>query len=742
MSKIAKTFAMRRVVAATLAAALPAVALIPVASFTVSARAAAADDLQAALRVERGRPPAKVLPRSAFVLHEPLSSVTLSADGRQVAWLHEAGRNREVWTQPTHGGASRRWMSHTTAERLHWSRDGRWLLLESPRQLFALAVAGQTGSGIVTTLGGVDRRMLMAVDDTRPAAVIVLEATGRRTDGAPAHWSLWRIDPRGRRTPLHRDAQRIVGYALDAQGRLAYVQRVEGTALSVRRVEPDGRLREVVRCTQLRRCTPLVPTTDGRGLWLRGNVGDAGGPERARLIRLDADGGLRTVHGDPRGEADLDALVFDPSTRQPIIASYRSTVAANHGLDADARRHVQRLDALFAGRDPRIAAGSGPDARWLIELRAGDQQGSRWQLYDPASGAATALFDASPADARSPDARPLDARHRRPTDYIAASALARKIPVRWRAGDGMPLHGFVYVPPGRDAATLPLVVAVHGGPWNHWRPEYNGISQFLVNRGYAVFEPNFRGSTGHGRAYMFAANGDFGNGRVQQDIVDGTRHLLASGIGDARRVGIVGASFGGYSTLLGLTFQPDLFKVGVAFVPPPDFAWTLRWILRNPESLALDGVVPMAEMMRMLSLDTRDPAVMARLHAQSPLANAARMDRPLLLVAGGEDRRVGIAGVIEYAARLKLAGKDVSLLVDADAGHGSREPLVREANLHLLETMLHAHLGGAAPSAPDAALRGYLNANLRLCGPGLGAFCPGGPRSDTQAPLQTSAPRN
>lgn len=701
MSKIAKTFAMRRVVAAAMA-----VALLPIALFPVCARVAAADDLPAALRAERARPPAKLLPRSAFVLHEPLSSVVLSADGRQVAWLHEAGRNREVWTRPTHGGAPRRWMPHTTAERLRWSRDGRWLLLESPRQVFALAVAGQTGSGIVTTLGGTDRRRLMEIDDTRPAAAIVLEATGRRTDGAPAHWSLWRIDHRGRRTPLHRDAHRIVGYALDAQGRLAYVQRVEGSALSVRRIELDGRLREVVRCTQLRRCTPLVPTADGRGLWLRGNVGDAGGSELARLIRLDADGAMRTVHGDPRGEADLDALVFDPSTRQPIIASYRSTVAANHGLDADARRHVQRLDALFPGRDPRIAAGSGPAARWLVELRAGDQQGSRWQLYDPVSGVATALFDA----------RPLDARHRRPTDYIAASALARKIPVRWRAGDGMSLHGFVHVPPGRDAATLPLVVAVHGGPWNHWRPEYNGISQFLVNRGYAVFEPNFRGSTGHGRAYMFAANGDFGNGRVQQDIVDGTRHLLASGIGDARRVGIVGASFGGYSTLLGLTFQPELFKVGVAFVPPPDFAWTLRWILRNPESLALDGVVPMAEMMRMLSLDTRDPAVMARLHAQSPLANAARMDRPLLLVAGGEDRRVGIAGVIEYAARLKLAGKDVSLLVDADAGHGSREPVVREANLYLLETMLHAHLGGAAPTAPDAALHRYLAMNLRLCG--------------------------
>ncbi len=107
---------------------------------------------------------------------------------------------------------------------------------------------------------------------------------------------------------------------------------------------------------------------------------------------------------------------------------------------------------------------------------------------------------------------------------------------------------------------------------------------------------------------------------------------------------------------------------------------------------------------------------MARLHAQSPLANAARMDRPLLLVAGGEDQRVGIAGVIEYAARLKLAGKDISLLVDDEAGHSGGDAVSREASLFVMETLLHAHLGGMAPPAADAGLRDYLMRNLRLKG--------------------------
>ena len=200
---------------------------------------------------------------------------------------------------------------------------------------------------------------------------------------------------------------------------------------------------------------------------------------------------------------------------------------------------------------------------------------------------------------------------------------------------------------------------------------------------------------------------------------------------------IAGASFGGYAALLGVTYEPDLFKAAVAFVPPSDMAWTLRWILRNPEAMALGRTVPMPDMLRMLALDPEDTARMAALRTQSPMANLARLRRPVLLVAGGEDRRVGIAGVVEYAARLKLAGKDVSLFVDDDAGHVNRTPLARESNLYLLEAMLHRHLGGPAPAPPDGALRAYLTGSQRLCAPGLGALCP---RPPTQAGPTSVAP--
>ncbi|MBW8822674.1 MAG: S9 family peptidase [Xanthomonadales bacterium] len=674
----------------------------------VSARPVhAADDavaLRAFAKAQRAAPSAARLPRAAFLLESTTTSVALSPDGSQLAWLHQNGRSREVWSRPLAGnGAPRRLLGNTSARDIAWTRDSRWLLLQSPREMFALAARGQSGSGIVVTLGGQAGRQVIAVDGSQDAAVLAIEQSGMTAQGTPGAWSLQRIDVQGRRTPLWRDRQRIIDAATDAQGRLLWLQLVDGAAQVLYRFE-NGRPRAVLRCENLHRCGLLTAMPDG-GAWLRGDIdGDL-----TRLQALSPDGHPRDVQGDPREVADVDEVIFDPATNRPRFIAYRSAVPVLQALDAADAAPLAALKAKLPGRDLDLQVAPGT---WLVEERGSTLQGRRWHLFDPRTRTLAFLFEDAPTFARDG----------KPATHVPAAAVANVLPMSWRASDGMHLHGFLTLPPGRDAATLPLVVNVHGGPWNHWRPEFRAVTQMLANRGYAVFEPDPRSSTGYGRAYVMGAGSDFGNGRVQQDIVEGTRWLLANGIGDANRVGITGASFGGYSTLLGVTFQPELFKVGAAMVPPPDFGWVLRWILRNPEALQLGNVVPMRDWARMMGVDPADATTMARLHAQSPLANATRMRRPLLIAAGGEDQRVGIAGVIEYAARLKLAGSDASLLVDADAGHSNREPIAREAWLFELEHIFHAHLGGAAPQPPDGEIRAYLRKGLRMAGRDFSRF--------------------
>jgi dipeptidyl aminopeptidase/acylaminoacyl peptidase len=411
---------------------------------------------------------------------------------------------------------------------------------------------------------------------------------------------------------------------------------------------------------------------------------------------------------DDSADGELDDIAADPVSASPLAARFAGTTVHYQGTDVSAQRHIDAIERRYPSRALLLQPGV---SRWLVTERGGALQGPRFHLYDPASGHFNEVLADPPRDARG------DGQAR----WLPESAMARQLPFSWTASDGMRLHGFVRVPPGVDPGQVPLVAVIHGGPWANVAAEEfgSGYAQFLVNRGYAVFEPNFRGSTGFGRDYMLAAAGDFGNGRVQADIVEGVRAVLAEGVGDSARVGVVGASFGGYATLLALTWQPDLFRVGVALVPPPDFAWDLTWIARSREAEVLSRKLPFERWMSLMDMDIADKAHMDSLHAQSPLVNAARMTRPLTIVAGGQDQRVALRGVLGYAATMKRLGKDVTLIVDPVAGHANESAVATEAVMYLLGDTLHRSLGGDAETPPDPPLRDYLMRNLRLGGRGL-----------------------
>lgn len=656
--------------------------------------AQATESLRAEETAQRELPRAPQLPRTAFLENRTLVAAQLSPAGDAVAYLREQKDSRALWLLPANGGKARTLVGSTQAEQLMWSRDGHWLFLRASRVLTIVGIDGR--AGVRVPLGGTERRRVIKLDPSQPAAVLLGE---RVRVGTGERWRVVRMDAHGKRTLLREDARWIHDIALDAQGRVIALARFDGDHDALYRVRPDGTLREVLRLRSMERLDLLGTQADGSLLM----AGNPGGNFR-RVMHLDANDRLHTLHEDPRGEADLDEVVVDPRTQQPVAASYRSTIAATYGI-GKVQAIVSAIAKKFPGRDIGLQAGNGPSAHWLVSERAATLRDPRWWLYDPRNGALRRILDDPGIAAGSPK----------------ETALARKLAIAYTTSDGKRVHGFVLLPPGVDAARAPLIAQVHGGPINHFRAGYDGTAQFLANRGYVVFQSNFRGSTGHGLAYTFSSNGDYGNGRVQQDIVEGVRWLLAQGIGDKDRVGIVGHSFGGYSTLLGLTFSPALFKVGVAGSPPADLGWSMRWLLQAGDQ----GDLPdrsLKHTLAALSLDATDPVTYARLHAQSPLVNAAKMRRPLLIMAGGTDRTVAIREVVNYAATLKSRGQPVSLLVEPNGGHSPVDPVPREAYLFGMETMLQQHLGGALPEPPGQRLRAYLRENLRLAGPEFAAF--------------------
>lgn len=429
----------------------------------------------------------------------------------------------------------------------------------------------------------------------------------------------------------------------------------------------------------------------------------------------------RTAASLPAPPVELTSVSLDPADGAARLGRLGRELVA---LDASLAPAVAALRRQLPDGELRVDLAAG---RWLVRQSVDTSRAERLYLFSPESGALRPL-----ALAPSPP----------PWDAPDEAALAHKLPVRWPASDGRWLFGYLTVPPGRDLATAPLVIRAHGGPWSATDAGYDAATQLLANRGALVFEPNFRGSTGMGRDYLLAAGSDFGNGRVQRDILEGARWLLDRGLGDASKVLAFGASFGGYSALLAATHEPALVRAAVAVAPPTDFGRTLADATRQGETPWHDSGFSLLGTLRALGIDPHDAAQRERLYRQSPLGAAAALQRPVLLLAGGRDDRVSLRGVIHYAATLAALGKDVSLFVDAEAGHTLEDPLLREAVLYLLELTLHREAGAPPPAPPRGEVAELLQSRFRLVGPSLQrAGAPPQPAQQPRPPPPSAPPR-
>jgi dipeptidyl aminopeptidase/acylaminoacyl peptidase len=224
--------------------------------------------------------------------------------------------------------------------------------------------------------------------------------------------------------------------------------------------------------------------------------------------------------------------------------------------DEDYARDYERVrEALPTDGDVYFISASDDEAYRLVSLTSDTDPGATY-LFSRESGEIDLLY--------------------RPRPRLPVEHLAPMQPVRYIARDGLEIPGYLTLPLGKKPENLPLVVNPHGGPWARDTWGYRATVQFLANRGYAVFQPNFRGSSGFGKEFLNAGNHEWGTGYMQHDITDGVKHLINEGIADPERIGIMGGSYGGYATLAGVAFTPDLYAAGVSIVGPSNIITLLN----------------------------------------------------------------------------------------------------------------------------------------------------------------------
>jgi dipeptidyl aminopeptidase/acylaminoacyl peptidase len=334
----------------------------------------------------------------------------------------------------------------------------------------------------------------------------------------------------------------------------------------------------------------------------------------------------------------------------------------------DQRRGLQeRLEQLLPGVEVAVAGMSKDETKTLVVTYTDRSQGT-YYFYDRATDKLTKLVDISP--------------------WIEEANMAPMKPVQYTSRDGLTIHGYLTLPIGVEPKNLPVVVNPHGGPWYRDRWGFNPEVQFLANRGYAVLQMNFRGSTGYGKAFWEASFKQWGR-TMQDDITDGVQWLIKEGIADPKRVAIYGGSYGGYATLAGLAFTPDLYACGVDYVGVSNL---FTFMNTFPPYWELGRKM----VYEMVGDPEKDKDLMT---AASPFFHADKIKAPLLVAQGANDPRVNKAESDQIVDALKARGIDVPYIVKDNEGHGFMLEENRFDFYRAMEAFLGKHLGGRVETA-------------------------------------------
>jgi dipeptidyl aminopeptidase/acylaminoacyl peptidase len=393
--------------------------------------------------------------------------------------------------------------------------------------------------------------------------------------------------------------------------------------------------------------------------------------ETSALYRVDVASGERTLLAED-AKADISHVFTDPLTHEPLAWSSNYERVHYYVLNESLRDDFAFLAKQF-GEDWALNSRSEDDSLWIIGA-ASDVKPVRAYLYDRAAKSLTELYDGRPS--------------------LADAPLARMHPIVVKSRDGLNLVSYLTLPKGSDAdhpgipdKPLPLVLDVHGGPWSRVGFGFSAHAQWLANRGYASLSVNFRSSTGFGKSFANAGDGEWGR-KMDDDLLDAVAYAIDHKIADPDRVAILGASYGGYATLIGMTRDPSSYACGVDTVGPSDLAQLLRtvppyWAADRPKLIKALG-------------DPSTPDGLALLKERSPLFQAIRIEKPLMVVQSEHDSRVVRAHADEIVDTLKGHHIPVTYVLVKNEGHVFARPENGVAVAALTENFLARCLGGRA----------------------------------------------
>jgi dipeptidyl aminopeptidase/acylaminoacyl peptidase len=448
----------------------------------------------------------------------------------------------------------------------------------------------------------------------------------------------------------------VAGWQADnaLQVRAAQIQTPDGGTIVRVRDDLKSLWRELIRWGPDETFGNVVAfTPDDKRLWVTTSLDY----NAARLLEIDvATGKQKVVAEDPN--FDVNTTINNPKTNALEAVSFTRQRTEYEFIDPAVKADFEILRKVRDGDIDGIGVNLD-NTKWVVTF-VSDNAPVYWYLYDRASKQATLLFSNRPA--------------------LEKYKLATMKPIEFTARDGMKLYGYLTTPVGLEAKNLPMVLFVHGGPWGRDVWGLSSYAQWLSNRGYAVLQINFRGSTGYGKKYVNAGDRQWA-GAMHTDLLDGKDWAVKTGVTDAKKVCVMGGSYGGYATLAAVAFSPDSFACGVDIVGPSNLNTLLKTVPPYWSTLLSTFRKRMGDSEEFLK-------------TQSPLFKADQIKVPLLIGQGANDPRVNKAESDQIVAAMRKNDKPVVYYVFPDEGHGFARPVNNMAFNAATEEFLAKYLGG------------------------------------------------
>jgi dipeptidyl aminopeptidase/acylaminoacyl peptidase len=602
----------------------------------------------------------RLIPMEDFFRNPEKTAFSLSPDGTHLAFMQPWEKRLNVHVQKIGEDEVTRITNATERDiaGYFWANNDRIAYVQDKGgdenfKLYAVNIDGSEEK----TLTPFEKVRVQLIDDLKNDDEHILIAVNNRDK---RFFDAFRININtGGMELIAENPGTYTGWQTDHDGKLRIVTTTDGVNTSVlyRATEKDD-FQTLITTNFKETLAPLFFTFDNQNLYVASNIGR----DKTAIFEYDIDTKetTRLIYEHP--EVDVSGLMRSDKRKVITGVIYLTEKRHYHFLDEDRGQLQENLEARLPGYEVIVANMSRDETKILVRTYSDRSLGAYYYL-DRKTDEFMKLADVSP--------------------WLDETELAEMEPIQYTSRDGLTIHGYLTLPKGLRPEKLPIVVNPHGGPWARDAWGFNPEVQFLANRGYGVLQMNFRTSTGYGRDFWEAGFKQWGLA-IQDDITDGVNWLIEHGIADPDRVGIYGGSFGGYATLAGVAFTPDLYACGVDYVGVSNLFTLIKSVPPYWE--------PMREMFyEMMGHPEKDKELWEKI---SPIFHADKIKVPMLVAQGANDPRVNKGESDQIVEALRERGIEVEYMVKENEGHGFRNEENRFDFYRAMEKFLGKHLGG------------------------------------------------